>query len=102
MELRDIHQHRLQPAPQSPARHEVVRLIADPARVAPGHSHVTGLETASEDGTRRWSLVEFVRAVRLGERFYLREGSATLEVDPTVCERCTRVTIATTGSSRGG
>jgi hypothetical protein len=46
--------------------------------------------------------VEFVRAVRLGERFYLREGSATLEVDPTVCERCTRVTIATTGSSRGG
>jgi hypothetical protein len=61
---------------------------------------VVAVETASADGSRRWTLVEFVRAVRLGEHFYLREGSTSLDVDPTVCDRCSRVTIAAIASSR--
>jgi hypothetical protein len=89
-----IHEHRTRSAPRSPARHEVVRLIADPSDVEPAHSHVVAVETASAGGPRPWTLVEFVRAVRLGEHFYLREGSTSLDVDPTVCERCARVTIA--------
>lgn len=82
-----------QPTAHGPARHEVIRLIADPSDREPGHSHVIAVETASAEGTRRWSVVEFVRAVRLGDRFYLREGSATVEVEPTVCDRCSRIMI---------
>lgn len=84
------------PTADGPARHEVTRLVADPADLEPGHSHVIAVETASGDGGRRWSLVEFVWAVRLGERFSLRQGTAMLEVEPTVCDRCSRITIATT------
>lgn len=81
------------PTAHGPARHEVIRLIADPSDREPDHSHVIAVETASGDGNRRWSLVEFVRAVRLGERFYVRRGSDTVEVEPTVCDRCSRITI---------
>lgn len=76
-----------------PARHKVLSLEADRAGGDPGHSHVVGVETAAPDGARRWHLVEFVEAVRLGERFYLHEGSATIEVEPTVCVHCSKVTI---------
>lgn len=80
------------PNPHGPARHEVIRLIADPPD-REGHSHVIAVETTAEGGSRRWSVVEFVRAVRLGERFYLRTASATVEVGPAVCDRCSRITI---------
>lgn len=77
----------------------VVRLVIDPD-AEQGHSHVIGVETESETGVRRWSLVEFVRAVRLGERFYLREGSASVELDAAVCDRCSRVTVAPISASQ--
>lgn len=83
------------PTAHGPARHEVIRLVADPSDHEPGHSHVIAVETASGDGSRRWGLVEFVRAVRLGDRFYLRDLTASFEVEPTVCDRCSRITIAT-------
>lgn len=84
-----------------PARHAVVGLVVDPD-AEPGHSHVTSVETASETGVRRWSVVEFVRAVRLGERFYVQENSASVELDATVCDRCSRVTVAAIRASQGG
>lgn len=86
------------PTADRPARHEVIRQITDATDQDPGHSHVVAVETAAGDGTRCWGLVEFVRAVRLGERFYLRDGPISLEVEPTVCEQCSRVTIGRTGS----
>jgi hypothetical protein len=81
--------------PRSPERHHVLRLIDDPVSDEPGHSHVVAAETQDGDAApRRWRLVEIVEAVRLGERFVLVTGA---ELEPTVCDRCARVTVAAIG-----
>lgn len=95
----DTDQGHLATGARGPARHEVLSLKADRAGPEPAHSHVVGLETvAFGGGVRTWRLLDFVEAVRLGERFYLREGSANVELEPTVCVHCSRVTITTVAS----
>lgn len=92
----DTDEGHLATGARGPARHQVLSLKAGHVGPDPAHSHVSGLETeAFGGGVRTWGLLEFVEAVRLGERFYLRVRSGSVEVEPTVCADCSRVTIAT-------
>lgn len=76
--------------------HRVTHLRADRAEGEPRHSHVVGVETVEPAGeTRAWRLVQFVEAIRRGERFYLDRATGQVEVVPTVCDHCNSVTITT-------
>jgi hypothetical protein len=77
----------------------VIRLVSDPAGVEPGHCHVTAVETSTAQGPRLWGLVDFVRAARLGERFYRRDSDGVVEIEPGVCDRCPRITATVMGSA---
>lgn len=63
----------------------------------PQHTHVAAVGTATQpDGpTRRWTMVELVNAMRLGERFYTgsRSSGRRAAIEPQVCPECGVVTV---------
>jgi hypothetical protein len=73
----------------------VVRFYQDP-EAAPGHDHVTAVETRDPDGgTTRWRSIDVIAAIRGGERFVVEEdgddrGSI---LEPALCLVCPRATV---------
>ena len=82
-------------SPHRQASYDVIRLV--PELAADGeHAHVAGLVTRFEtDGELPWTILDFVEAVRLGDRFKLVSDPGSPELQPAVCNRCQRITVAT-------
>jgi hypothetical protein len=88
---------RVSPSSDGVPPYAVRCVHADPRAMAEGHLHVTAVETSDPDGgVTQWSLVQVIEAVRAGDRFVLRDGTAAdaVELGPTVCPRCQVATLA--------